>query len=195
MGGGLPHDHMGHRLESLSEDVSAAAVEWRDVTYLYLAESCSSLSTRQRHSSRNLCTSDSCLLTIASSCPHDSTESHTISLVLVLHYFLVSVSLWPPYGIGQAIIFSCCGFYLSSSSIFFSLPNLSGRRLDVYHTSTHGVALMRIQNAGLKRAAHGSLKIQDAKVAKNRHRGTIAQLCQAISSQLRQISTIRKKTC
>jgi len=24
------------------------------------------------------------------------------------------------------------------------LPNLSGRRLDVYHTSTHGVALVRI---------------------------------------------------
>ena len=55
--------------------------------------------------------------------------------------------LWPPYvyGIGQAIIFSCCGFYLlSSSSVFFSWPNLSSRRLDVYHTSTHGVALVRI---------------------------------------------------
>jgi len=32
-----------------------------------------------------------------------------------------------------------------SSSIyllFFSSPNLSGRRLDVYHTSSHGVALV-----------------------------------------------------
>jgi len=29
-------------------------------------------------------------------------------------------------------------------SIFFSSPNLSGRRLDVYHTCTHGVALVRI---------------------------------------------------
>jgi len=29
-----------------------------------------------------------------------------------------------------------CGFYLLS---FFSWPNLSGRRLDVYHTSAHGV--------------------------------------------------------
>jgi len=27
---------------------------------------------------------------------------------------------------------------------FFSSPNLSGRRLDVYHTSTHGVALVQI---------------------------------------------------
>jgi len=38
-------------------------------------------------------------------------------------------------------IFLPCGFYLSS---LFSSPNLSGRRLDVYHTSTHGVALARI---------------------------------------------------
>jgi len=49
--------------------------------------------------------------------------------------------LWPSYGIRQAIIFSCCGFYLLSS-IFFSSPNLGGRRLDVYHTSTRGVALV-----------------------------------------------------
>jgi len=30
------------------------------------------------------------------------------------------------------------------SSFFFPSPNLSGRRLDVYHTSAHGVALVRI---------------------------------------------------
>ena len=30
------------------------------------------------------------------------------------------------------------------SSVFFSSPNLSGCRLDVYHTLTHGVALVRI---------------------------------------------------
>ena len=52
--------------------------------------------------------------------------------------------------------------FLSSSS-FFSSPNLSGRRLDVYHTLAHGVALVRIWNAGLKCAARGSLQIQDAK--------------------------------
>ena len=49
--------------------------------------------------------------------------------------------LWPRYGIGQSIMFLPCGFFLSS---FFSSPNLSSRRLDVYHTSTHGVALVRI---------------------------------------------------
>jgi len=49
-------------------------------------------------------------------------------------------------------------------SFFLSSPNLSGRRLDAYHTSTHGVtALVRIQNAGLKPAAGGSLKTQCTK--------------------------------
>ena len=52
--------------------------------------------------------------------------------------------LWSPYVIGQTIIFLPCGFYLLLSSFFFSSPNLSGRRLDVYHISTHGVALVRI---------------------------------------------------
>ena len=40
--------------------------------------------------------------------------------------------LWPPYVIGQAIIFLPCGFFLPSFS-FYSSPNLSGHRLDVYH--------------------------------------------------------------
>ena len=55
---------------------------------------------------------------------------------------------------------------------------------------THGVALVQIYNAGLKCAAHGLLKIQDAK---NRHMCTTAQLCQAISSQLSHVLTIGKK--
>jgi len=53
--------------------------------------------------------------------------------------------LWPPYVIGQAVIFLPCGFYLLLPSIYlFSSPNLSRRRLDVCHTSAHGVALVRI---------------------------------------------------
>jgi len=79
--------------------------------------------------------------------------------------------LWPPYGIGQAIIFFAllflsflsflflmavhcngqaniflpCGFFFCLLLLsLFSSPNLSGRRLDVYRTSTHGVALVRI---------------------------------------------------
>jgi len=79
-------------------------------------------------------------------------------------------------------------------SSFFSSPILSGRRLHIYHTSTHDVALMRIQNACLKCAARGSLEIQDAKMTpKNRHLCIIAQLCRAMSSQQRHVSTIGEK--
>ena len=71
--------------------------------------------------------------------------------------------LWSPYGIGQAIIFLPCDvFCLLSFFCIFSSLNLSRRRLDVYHTFTHGMALVRIYDAGLKRVARGSLKIQDA---------------------------------
>ena len=80
-------------------------------------------------------------------------------------------------------------FYL----LFYSSPNFSGRRLDVNHISTYGVALVRNLNAGLKCAASGSLEIQDAKMMqKMRHPRTIAQLCRTISSQVRHASTIGK---
>ena len=68
--------------------------------------------------------------------------------------------LWPPYEIARPVYFtvalcnradhyifwfSCCGlFFFFFFLSFFSSPNLSGRRLDVYHTCTHGVALVRI---------------------------------------------------
>jgi len=82
----------------------------------------------------------------------------------------------------MAALRSRCGHYifvlfLLSSSSFLS-PNLSRRRLDVYHTSTHGVALVRISDGGLKRAARGSLKIQDAKMTQKlpsgHHRATLS---------------------
>jgi len=64
------------------------------------------------------------------------------------------------------------------SFFLFSSPNLSRRTLDVYHTSTHGVALVRIWNACMKRAARGLLKIQHAKMTKNlppgHHRTTLS---------------------
>jgi len=56
---------------------------------------------------------------------------------------------------------------VSSFYLHFFSPNLSGRRLDhldVYRTSTHGVALVRIYNACLKCAARGWLEIQDAEI-------------------------------
>jgi len=63
--------------------------------------------------------------------------------VNLLRYSTSKDFLWPPYGIGQPYIFALW-FLLSSSSIFFSSPNLSRRRLDVCHTCTHGVALVQI---------------------------------------------------
>jgi len=47
----------------------------------------------------------------------------------------------------MAALWNRAGHYIFAlwflSSLFYSSPNLSGRRLDVYHTSTHGVALVR----------------------------------------------------
>jgi len=47
--------------------------------------------------------------------------------------------LWSPYPTGQTIIFLSCDFFFFLLS-FLSSPNLSRRRLDVCHTSTHGMA-------------------------------------------------------
>ena len=123
----------------------------------------------------------------ASCCPTSSVKALKGNSDSSAGLLLAVTNIWPPYAIGQVIIFSSV---ISSSLFFFSSPNLGGRRLDVYHTSTRDVALVPIWNACLKCAARGSLEIQDAK---NRHLRTIAQLCRAISSQLRHLSTIGKK--
>ena len=78
--------------------------------------------------------------------------------------FASTFSLWPPYG-NRACHYIFALWFLSF--YLFSSPNLSGRRLDVYHTSTHGVALVRIWNAGLKCAARDSLQMQDPKKSPN----------------------------
>jgi len=48
----------------------------------------------------------------------------------------------------MAALWNRTGHYIFAvwflSFYLFSLPNLSGHRLDVYHTSTQGVALVRI---------------------------------------------------
>ena len=45
---------------------------------------------------------------------------------------------------GAIIILPCSFFLLSIFYLFLSSPNLSGRRLEICHTSTHGMALVRI---------------------------------------------------
>ena len=109
--------------------------------------------------------------------------------------------LWSPYAIGQTIIFLPCDFYLSFLllSFFFSSPNLSGRRLDVYHTSTRGVALVRIYDAGRKPAARGSLEMQDAKSRQKspsgHHRTTLSGYVFATKARIDNRKKIVKQRC
>jgi len=75
--------------------------------------------------------------------------------------------------------------------IFFSSPILSGRRLDVCHTSTHMVwpcglqCEFRMQVRNVLQVARWKYRTQKNDV-KNRHLRTMAQLYRAVSSQLRQ---------
>ena len=104
--------------------------------------------------------------------------------------WFVMVALW-----NRADHYIFMLWFVLSSSFFLSSPNLSRRRLDVYHTSTHGVALVRCANLRCRSEACCRRLAENTgrqKVAKNRHLGTIAQLCRAISSQLRHVSTIGK---
>ena len=90
---------------------------------------------------------------------------------------------------------SVVSFYLPSIFLSFSSPNLSGHRLDVYHAyfyTWRGPSAnleCRSEMCCTRLAANAGPK----KVAKNGHLGTMPQLCRAISSQLRHVSTIGKK--
>jgi len=80
-------------------------------------------------------------------------------------------------------------WFLSSSFFFFFSPRLISAAADCMSTILRHVVWPYCE-FGLKCAARGSLEIQDAK---NRHFGTIAQLRQVISSELRHISKIGEK--
>jgi len=59
--------------------------------------------------------------------------------------WFVSFFLWPPYVIGGPLYFCpVISIFFFFFYLFYSSPNLSGRRLNVYHTSTHGMALVQI---------------------------------------------------
>jgi len=85
-------------------------------------------------------------------------------------------------------------FFLSF--LFFSSPNLGGRRLDVYHASFYtwcGLSAnleCRSEMCCTRLAENTGPK----KSPKIHHLGTIAQLCRAMSSQLTHVSTIGKKS-
>jgi len=88
--------------------------------------------------------------------------------------------LWPP-----------CGFFLLS---FFSFLAYSQQSeigcLPYFYTLCGLSANLEFRS---KMCCMWSLEIQDAKMTqKSRHLGTIAQLCWAVSLQVRHVSTIRK---
>ena len=121
---------------------------------------------------------------------HLRTTQHAYSLFVRIYVFL-----WPPYIIGQAIIFLPCGFYFLLLSIFF--PRLISAATD--WMSTILLHIWRGPSANLECMSEMyctrlAANTGGKKVAKNRHLGTIAQLRRAISSQLRHVSTIQK-TC
>jgi len=87
------------------------------------------------------------------------------------------------------------GFFFLFFFFLFSSSVLSGRRLDVYHTSTRDVALVSANLARMSEMCCTRLAENTGrkKTPKIRHLGTIVQFCRAVSSQRRYVSTIEKK--
>ena len=96
---------------------------------------------------------------------------------------------------GRATITLGIGPHSSSFFVLFSSPNLSGRRFDVYHTYTYGVAqcefTMQVWN--VLHAARWKYRTQ--KIAKNspsaHHRTTFSGYIFATKARIDN----RKKTC
>ena len=91
--------------------------------------------------------------------------SYLCSLLVCWELCAIIVAVW-----NRADHYILALWFLLLLSSFFSSPNLSRHRLHIYHTSTHGVALVRIY-AGLKCA--GSKRL-----AENTGRKQVAQLSQ-----------------
>jgi len=118
-------------------------------------------------------------------------------------FMLWFLSLWSPYVIGQTIIFLPCDFYVSINityllTYFFLLsffPRLISAAVDWCLPYLHAWCGLstnlrcRSETCCTWLAENTGRKT----VAKNRHLGTITQVCRVISSQIRHISLIGKK--
>jgi len=79
--------------------------------------------------------------------PPRSTRSSSLVTGSSIYIILVTTNNWSFFMVAlrnRADHYIFALWFLCSSSSFFSSANLSGRRLHVYHTSTHGMALVRI---------------------------------------------------
>jgi len=96
------------------------------------------------------------LLRMAPRGPSANLECRSEMWRILYAIYIIMVALWNGgdhyifiLSFVMAALWNRAGHYIFalwflSSSFFFSSPNLSGRWLDVYHTSIHGVALVRI---------------------------------------------------
>jgi len=64
-----------------------------------------------------------------------------IDLIILIYWLLFMAALWNET---DHYILALWFLLLSPFCLLFSSSNLSRHRLDVYHTSTHGVALVQI---------------------------------------------------
>ena len=113
---------------------------------------------------------------------------------IMSHYSSFKWLLWPPYGIGYAIIFLRSGFffYLLLLLLLSFFPRLISDVADwMSAILAHVLANLgcRSETCCTRLAENTGRK----KSPKIRHLGTITQLCPAISSQLRHVSTIGGK--
>jgi len=125
--------------------------------------------------------------------------AHAHGCIPLQHYLHSRISLWhfdSTWRLAMAALRSRCGHYICALwfLLFYSSPNLSSRRLDVYRPYFYpyfytwcgfSAKLECMSEMFCTRLAGNTGR-------KNRHLRTIAQLCLAVFSQLRHVSTIGK---
>ena len=116
-------------------------------------------------------------------------QSLGLCVFLVVSWFFMAALC----NMASHYIFALCFLLSIFFCLLFSSPNLSRRRLDVYHTSRWCGCSANLECRSEICCARLAANAGPKKVAKNRHLCTIPQLCRAISSQLRHVSTIGKK--
>ena len=125
-----------------------------------------------------------------SRCPKDSNSKWFCCFASATSAFL-NYSL--KFRVFMAALRCKCGHYifvlfLLLSFFFFSSPNLSRRRLDVYHTATHGVALVRILRCRSETCCMRLAGNAGPKIAKNspsgHHRTTLSDYIFATKARI-----------
>jgi len=95
--------------------------------------------------------------------------------------------LWSLYEIGRPLYFChVVSFFFLLSSFFlllFSSPNLRGRRLDIYHTSTHANLECRSETCCMQLSGNAGPK-KSPKITSGHHRTTLSGYIYAIEAHI-----------